>query len=98
MGQGNGSTPVTIDDVNLETPIGARLLIRTTTTVGAVVVFSAFYTGADNNSSLPWRESVLATAVSGDNTIISHALYSNAFYKDSTKTAQCDWMITIQAV
>lgn len=93
IGVGSGNTVPDLNDSDLEIAIGTRKAITDTSRAGENALFSTFFSSADNNGT--WREAVLATALSGDSTIISRALFDNTFTKNSSKTCTVDWIIIV---
>ena len=93
VGVGAGDTDPALADADLEEAIGSRLAITEAVRSGAIVVYSTFFSTTDNNGT--WREAVLATDLSGNNTIIARTLFDNDFHKNSTKRCTLDWSIEI---
>ena len=89
---GSGSTAAELDDPDLETPILPRRPVKYLSRAGNICNISTYYSPADNNGW--WRESALCTALTGADTIINRAIYTNPFYKDNTKSVSNDWAIT----
>lgn len=92
-GVGSGTTEPALTDTNLEMAIGVRKPVTDTSRVGTIALFSTFFSSADNNGT--WGEAILANSLSGDNTIISRALFENSFEKNNFKTCTVDWTITV---
>lgn len=95
-GVGSGTTTPALDDSDLETPVGARKVITTKSRAGAIALFSTFFTSADNNGT--WNEAILATALSGADTVVSHSLFANTFEKTNLKNCYYDWSIEMTPV
>jgi len=97
IGVGYGTTTPALTDIDLESPITSRKIITDSSRTGAICLFSVFFGTTDNNpesESIGWSESILATGSEGAN-IISHALFTNIFYKTNKKQCYVDWSIEL---
>lgn len=91
-GVGSGTTQPSLNDTDLESPVGSRKQVTDRFRTGNVATFSTFFSSQDNNGS--WNECGLFTHQTGG-VMLCRALFTSTINKDSTKTVTVDWDIEV---